>query len=143
MTLDREKLAKILGLVGSVHDGEALLAARRAHGMLAAAGLTWHDAVAADIAIAAEVRRLASENESLRDRLARAEADVATTPTHWRQPDDDEEAIDLCIRCAGLLTPWEREFTISLAGRWEKQHDRLWRIVAKLGRIARARGAVA
>ena len=39
----RERLAKILGMLGSVHDGEALTAGRRADAMVRAASLSWID----------------------------------------------------------------------------------------------------
>ena len=38
---DRSTIAKLLGLVGSHHDGEALSAARKAHELLRAKGATW------------------------------------------------------------------------------------------------------
>lgn len=38
---DRSTIAKLLGLVGSHHDGEALSAARKAHELLRAKGGTW------------------------------------------------------------------------------------------------------
>lgn len=45
---DRSMLAKLLGLVGSNHDGEALSAARKAHALLKAKGATWGDALGLD-----------------------------------------------------------------------------------------------
>jgi hypothetical protein len=39
--LDRERLARVLGLLGSSHDGEVLVAARQAERLRAEAGLTW------------------------------------------------------------------------------------------------------
>jgi hypothetical protein len=41
--LDRERLAKLLGLLGSEHDGEILAAAHRADALVRGAGLTWRD----------------------------------------------------------------------------------------------------
>ena len=46
--LDRERLAKLLGMLGSEHDGEVVTAARRADALVRTAGLTWHDVVAAN-----------------------------------------------------------------------------------------------
>ncbi len=43
--LDRTKLAKFLGMVGSDHDGEATAAARMAHKLVKAAGLTWDEVI--------------------------------------------------------------------------------------------------
>ena len=36
-----DKLAKILGMLGSAHDGEVLAAGRRAHLLITGADLTW------------------------------------------------------------------------------------------------------
>jgi len=41
--LDRRRLVKVLGMLGSRHDGEALNAARTAHAMLAQAKIRWED----------------------------------------------------------------------------------------------------
>ena len=41
--LDRRRLVKVLGMLGSRHDGEALNAARTAHAMLAQSKLHWED----------------------------------------------------------------------------------------------------
>jgi len=41
MALNRQQLAKILELMGSVHDGEALAAARRAHMLVKNSGVSW------------------------------------------------------------------------------------------------------
>jgi hypothetical protein len=39
--LDRGRLARVLGMVGSAHDGEVISAARLANRMVRAAGCTW------------------------------------------------------------------------------------------------------
>ena len=44
--LDRARLEKLLGLLGSPHDGEALAAARKADALVRAAGLTWREVLA-------------------------------------------------------------------------------------------------
>lgn len=41
MSVDRIQLAKILEMLGSAHDGEALSAARRAHALIKAEGQSW------------------------------------------------------------------------------------------------------
>ena len=38
---DRSILAKVLGMLGSSHDGEVINAARKAHELLTAKGTTW------------------------------------------------------------------------------------------------------
>jgi hypothetical protein len=44
MRLDREKFAKVLGMLGSAPEGEQLAAVRRANAMHNDAGLTWAEA---------------------------------------------------------------------------------------------------
>jgi hypothetical protein len=39
--LDREKLARVLGMLGSEHDGEVIAAARQAERIRCDAGMTW------------------------------------------------------------------------------------------------------
>ena len=46
-SLDRDRLAKLLGMMGSTHDGEVVAAARQAERLRADAGLTWHEIVLA------------------------------------------------------------------------------------------------
>jgi hypothetical protein len=41
--LDRDKLAKMLGMLGSRHNGEVVAAGRSAHTLLKDAGTTWTD----------------------------------------------------------------------------------------------------
>lgn len=87
--LDLKKLAKLLGLLGSRHDGEALAAARKAHAMVTSSGETWASVigllaraeladvgfeVAANRARAAEARAAAAEAELLRARRANPRA---------------------------------------------------------------------
>ena len=40
---DRQRLARILGLTGSTHDGEALAAVRKANAQIVAADVTWDE----------------------------------------------------------------------------------------------------
>ena len=44
--LDRELLEKLLAMIGSSHDGEALAAARKADALVKRAGLTWREVLA-------------------------------------------------------------------------------------------------
>ncbi len=46
--LDREKLARVLGMLGSAHDGEIAAAGRAADAIVRAAGLTWQEVLAPD-----------------------------------------------------------------------------------------------
>lgn len=47
---DRATIAKLLGLIGSAHDAEALAAARKAHELVRARGITWPDVLGLDAA---------------------------------------------------------------------------------------------
>jgi hypothetical protein len=46
---EADKLTKILGLLGSAHDGERASAALKADALVRAAGLTWADVIATPI----------------------------------------------------------------------------------------------
>ena len=46
-----DKLAKVLGMLGSAHDGEVLAAGRRAHMMVTGAGWTWPELLGAPSAV--------------------------------------------------------------------------------------------
>jgi hypothetical protein len=86
-TLDRERLTKLLGLLGSDFDGEALAAARQAERLRAEAGLTW--------------------GEILLPRL----------PAPRRQHQHVEtvaDAIEFVLDRANALTPWEINFAQSI-----------------------------
>jgi hypothetical protein len=91
--LDRDRLAKLLGMIGSVFDGEALQAARRAHAIVRAADMTWHEVVNAPPAV----------------------NDEATSHPEFDFEDDDAigDAIAYCLQCEAL-TPWERKFLASV-----------------------------
>lgn len=45
-TLDRDRLARILGLLGSTHDGEVIAAARAAERIRIEANTTWNEVLA-------------------------------------------------------------------------------------------------
>jgi hypothetical protein len=102
---DLDRLAKLLGMVGSAHDGEALSAARMAHRMLTDLGLTWHDVIK-----------------------------PICRPEFWRPSFEDliDFALD---NGDGILNGWELQFLASLCGRdslTPKQIDKLHVIVAKV-----------
>ena len=96
--LDLERLARIIAMGGSGHDGEALAALRLADHSIRAAGMTWHDVLLP----ARLIEGLVAEGERLRDELAalRTAKAVETqqlhdalaagrrrrTPTHPRRP---------------------------------------------------------
>ena len=73
--LDRAMLARILGMLGSAHDGEVVAAARQAERLRADAGLTWHQIVASAPAIPFPA--------TPREPRAHTESAVAFAVAHW------------------------------------------------------------
>src|SRR5436190_12428222 len=108
--LDRDRLAKLLGMLGSVHDGEVVAAARQAERLRADAGLTWAEIV---------IPRMPPPQYGQFVRSAR-------------------DLIGFVIEHQYLLNERERQFIASIR-RWrgdlsEKQTDWLSAIVAKCQR---------
>jgi hypothetical protein len=106
--LDRDRLARVLGMLGSGHDGEVLAAARQAERLRAEAGLTWFDII------------------------ARSATPAQQQLLGWSVA----EAIDACIACPAALTAWDKKFLAGIARQRpdrlsEKQ-------LAILGRLVRA-----
>jgi hypothetical protein len=87
LRLDRDKLAKGLGLLGSAHDGEVLSAARMANTLVRSAGVTWHQLLDPKVPVPG------------------AELDVAA----WK-----DSIVSACLSRPDLLTDWELDFLISL-----------------------------
>ena len=93
-----DRLVKVLGMLGSAHDGEVVAAARQAGKILQQHGHTWSD-----------LPHLATPPpipESIRPR-------PAPPPTSG----DWHDAAAACLRRADLLTEWERDFVGTLTGR--------------------------
>jgi hypothetical protein len=101
--LDRDRLARVLGMLGSSHAGEVAAAGRHAERMRREAGMTW------------------------------PEIATSTQLAPARRPRSIAEAIDLCIDHRDLLSDWERGFVASISrrrfGLSEKQLDVLDRLV--------------
>ena len=119
---DRDRLAKLLGLVGSAHDGEALAAARKAHALITAAGMTWGEVI---------------ENDALRARVAGEPAPAS----NWRTIDEPAEqarwALALHATHTIHLTRFEADFLGTVAG-WRgpltpKQQPIFQRILREAG----------
>jgi hypothetical protein len=115
-TIDRERLVRVLGMLGSDHPGERANAAAAADRLVREAGLRWPDVI---------VLALPAPDPDL----------VIGT---------DDDAIGFCRTCESMLSPWERGFIQSLAERrrWlmpltAKQSAVLARIVAKCLQAAR------
>jgi hypothetical protein len=88
---ERKRLAKLLGLLGSDHAGEVLSAAKHAHDLVQAHGLTWDQVI--------------SEPQTA-DHDARETSQL----TGWRLTGDR------CLRHADMLSDWEFKFLSSLSG---------------------------
>lgn len=89
-TLDRVRLARVLGLLGSNHDGEVVNAGRIANDMVRAADMTWGEV-------------LGDQGRAL-TRLSEAEDDFAAEARHM---------LDLGVML-GALTDWEIGFLRSI-----------------------------
>jgi hypothetical protein len=82
--LDKGKLAKLLALTSSPVDGEALAAVRKAHHLIAKAGITWPQLLEVDDPV------------------------LEPEPEHVRQ------AKELLSLGKGIITDWERRFLIGI-----------------------------
>src|SRR3954469_23200789 len=112
-----DKLVKVLGMLGSDHDGEVAAAGRRAHSMLQAEGLTWGEVIFP--------ARLAPPPPP------RSEPQ----PRHWHKPESVRNAVALCLRWPEVLTEWDATFLVSIAHRVQmsdKQSKTLMRILNKV-----------
>ena len=116
------KLAKVLSMLGSDHDGEIAAAGRRAHALVKGAGLTWGDVIGP---------------------TTLPKSGFSSPQRCWRVPATPGECAALCLRWSEVLTGWEAEFCRSLAGRRRispKQLTVLRRIATKVEAVARAAG---
>jgi hypothetical protein len=113
--LDRQRLAKLLGLLGSDHDGEVVAAGRTADRLVRGAGVTWRDVV-------------------LRHPLPRQPPDPV--------PFGDAGELDYCLRWSDQLSAWEANFVASISRQVRplttRQRNVLARIVDKLRARAEA-----
>jgi hypothetical protein len=93
--LDRERLARVLGLLGSTYDGEIAAAGRQADGLVRRASMTWFDVVLPPAPL----------------------APIIIQPPVWREPQNTKEAIAACLAFPQALDEWDRDFLRSIA-RW-------------------------
>ena len=107
--MERTKLAKMLGMLGSDHAGEREAAAHAATSFLKARGLCWLDVLWPP----------SSRDEGLGDLAG-----------HWR-----EAAATCALHGTGILTPWELAFTrnlVSFSRCTDKQLGVLRRLIDKV-----------
>jgi hypothetical protein len=118
------KLAKVLGLLASDHDGEVAAAGRRANALLKGAGLTW--------------------DQLLNPPASEPQQQQSRAPRRWRRPASPSDAAALCLQWRDeVLTDWEADFCRSLVGRYRispKQTVVIERIARKVEAYARATG---
>ena len=72
--IDRERLIKLLGLLGSDHNGEIAAAGRVADALIRDAGVTWADVIAPETVQRELIDALRAENEELREKVHRLSA---------------------------------------------------------------------
>lgn len=117
------KLAKVLGMLGSEHDGEIAAAGRRANTMVKSAGLTWGDVISPT--------------------APGPESPHRCPPRRWRTPRTPSESAALCLQWPEVLTDWETDFCRSLVGRHRvspRQAEVLARVVGKVESFVRSTG---
>jgi hypothetical protein len=116
-----DRLRKLLGMLGTDHDGERAVAGRMASDLLRQHKLTWADVLGAEIRV-----------------------EPAPRVRTWHEPRGHREAAAECMAWPEILTPWEVDFLKSIGGRWKlsgRQTQCLERIIVKVRAFARASGA--
>lgn len=101
----REKLAAVLGMLGSDHAGERAAAALIAARIAREAGLTWSELLAGS---------------------AEKPATPTRTHPHWR------EMLAAARRHPERLSEWERRFIASIGGEQRSLSRKQWAILARL-----------
>jgi hypothetical protein len=151
MSLDRVRLARLLGMLGSAHDGEIANAGRMAARLIKDAKTTWLELLKPEgdrdheLQIATTAGQgLLDENERLQAEVMRLRGRTPDIPATWQEPTNETEAIETASVWVAFLTDWERGFVTSLTG-WRgsltpKQQERLRELNRKIARIARAHG---
>lgn len=112
----KSRLVKLLGMLGSAHDGEALTAGRLADRLVRQANLTWDDIIA--------VKR------EMEQRL-----------TSVRAPRYEHTIRSALKDGSGVLSRWEVDFLHSLLGRTrltDKQASKLSEIIFKVAQARRS-----
>jgi hypothetical protein len=117
-----DKLVKVLGMLGSVHDGEVAAAGRRADAMVKGAGLSWGDVIAPAAPRSEQPQR---------------------PQRRWHRSTSPSDTAALCLLWPEVLTDWETNFCRSIVGRRRistKQAAVLDRLARKVEAFARATG---
>jgi hypothetical protein len=100
------RLVKLLGMVDSQYDGEALNAARSASRLVRDNGLSWNDIL----------------------------QPFAEQPDNgWKEPTNIAEAVDICLAVGAPLSDWDLAFLATIRFKTEispKQRQQLQRIIS-------------
>ena len=121
----RQKIARLLGLLGSDHAGERDTAARMADALVRKAGATWFDVVAPPALPAPEVQPQPTGSFDV----------FLDWPTRWRA------AIYLCQQAPQpWLTPFERQFVSNLSKYKHKPSEAQLDILATIASNVLAKG---
>jgi hypothetical protein len=99
--LDRDRLGKLLGMLGSDHDGEVTAAARKANEMVRNAGMTWTEILAPSPAL--------------------------PSPKYDVADGDIVGACRFCLRWPEAITDWEEGFLSSLLVRRRPLSEKQWK----------------
>jgi hypothetical protein len=118
----RQRLSKLLGLLGSVHAGERDAAGLAAHRLVKHAGLSWQDVLTPQVGHHQRKPEPEPEPDWPPPRPTNAHAS-------WRR------TVASLLSKPGLLTPWEAEFLRSINERFslsERQFEVLEDIVRRV-----------
>jgi hypothetical protein len=133
-TLDRARLAAVLGMCGSDFEGEALNAARLADRLVREAGLTWEAIVAADPVLLKAANQLLIENEELRAELDRLRKEVRPRPPQpWGGADGWQDGVQALLLWHEHLSQWDRDFLNSLLLRCRRLSPKQYAVLARIG----------
>ena len=114
--VDRQRLARVCGLLGSEHDGEALAAARQAEKLRKKLGLTWDE-------LLVPPTRQRSADPPLEEL------------TDW------QAACLFCLEHFQSLTRWELDFVATIARYTKPPSVKQWSVLYRL--VAKCRSAAA
>jgi hypothetical protein len=114
--VDRQRLARVCGLLGSEHDGEALAAARQAEKLRKKLGVTWEELLVPPT----RQRSKGLPPEELTD---------------W------QAACLFCLEHCQSLTRWELDFVATIARYTKPPSVKQWSVLYRL--VARCRKAAA
>lgn len=107
----RERLAKILGMLGSEHDGEVLNAGRQAEAVRREAGLTWVQII-----------------HGQEDEEGEVEDEFATRWQNWRV------AVEFCVTYKEILTDNQVDFVYNIRAYCRRPTDKQCHYLASLTR---------